>query len=65
MLPFVQPGRYDLRVSAPGCKKRAGATKLHRKSGEARDQVETLSRSAKALLPRINGGSHHRASAST
>jgi hypothetical protein len=41
-------------------RKRAGATKLHRKSGEARDQVETLSRSAQALLPPHKcGGSHH------
>ena len=32
-------------------KKRGGATKLHRKSGGAHDRAETLSRSAKALLP--------------
>jgi hypothetical protein len=41
-------------------KKRAGATKLHRKSGKRVMRVETLSRSAKALLPPHKcGGSHH------
>jgi len=37
-------------------KKRAGATKLHRKSGKRVIRVETRSRSAKALLPRMNAG---------
>jgi hypothetical protein len=37
-------------------KRCAGATKLHRKSGEARNQSRDSSQSAKALLPRINAG---------
>ena len=41
-------------------KKRAGATKLNRKSGKRVIRVETLSRSAKALLPPHKcGGSHN------
>jgi hypothetical protein len=40
-------------------KKRAGATKLHRKSGKRVIRVETRSRSAEALLPPHKcGGSH-------
>jgi hypothetical protein len=41
-------------------KKRAGATKLHRKSGGARVQRRDSSQSAKALFPPHKcGGSHH------
>ena len=41
-------------------KRRAGANKLHRKSGERVIRVETPSQSAKALFPPHKcGGSHH------
>ena len=39
-------------------KKRAGATKLHRKSGEARDERRGHLRCAKALLPRMKAGAY-------
>jgi hypothetical protein len=44
-------------------KKRVGATKLRRKSGEARDESRDFSRSAKRSLPRINAGASNTNSA--